>query len=135
MRALAFMLASYDFTDALGRLRGTMRVATSERTDRRLHSLAYTRLLGFIPVTRIALLLQPVRRNLLQQLRHGRAFPPGLTFQVSFLLRGNAPAVDLVFHALHCSAPCGMRSTAALCRATGPGSAFGTSALKPAIEG
>src|SRR5712692_8527084 len=102
MRALAFMLASYDFTDPLGCLRGTMGVATGERADRRLHSLAYARLLGFIPVTRFALFLQPVRRNLLQQLRQGHAFPPGLTFELSFLLGGNAPAIDLVFHALHC---------------------------------
>lgn len=104
MRALAFMLASYDFADALGSPRGAMGIAASEGADCRFHSLAYARLLGFVAIARIAPLTHPVRGDLLQQLCQGGAFPPGFAFQFSLLLGGNAPTVDVIFHALQCSA-------------------------------
>src|SRR5206468_4037499 len=60
----------------------------------------------FVPVVQIAPLVHPVCRDLLQQLSQGHAFPPGFALQFSFLLGGNAPAVNLIFHALQCSAKC-----------------------------
>src|ERR1700680_1408034 len=71
-------------------------VAATERSHGCHHSAPDRSLLPFVAVSRTALPFQPVSSDLLQQLRQGGAFPPGLAFQFSLLLGGNAAGVDLI---------------------------------------
>src|ERR1019366_395953 len=97
-----FVLPPDDFAHQFAGPRGTCRISAAQRTHGRHHSPPDYGLLGF--VVPVALFGEPVRRDAVQERRHGSAFPPGCALQFGLSLRRDTPTVDFSLHALQCSA-------------------------------